>query len=243
MDQERFDRMSRALASSTSRRAGLRALVGLASVVAAASMVDGTSAARLVCRRLDASCSRGSQCCTGQCGSAAPHARRGRNRCSCAGGLTNCGGNCVNTAIDLDNCGACRNHCESETAVCFSGECCIPNCEGRCAGDDGCGGVCPDLCADGTACCANLGICTRLDCVGTQFRRCVKLAGGCVLEHNPGDPVAENRLFIQDSCVTDADCLDNILWANSTPFIGCAQQFYEEGSDLTQYFTGLCFSY
>ena len=92
----------------------------------------------------------------------------------CSTGLTNCGGVCVDTTQDEQNCGACGATCASGEG-CQSGVCvavCIPDCNGKNCGDDGCGGVCgtcdgsSPVCHEGVcgpACLANAE-CTNLQC-------------------------------------------------------------------------------
>jgi hypothetical protein len=80
----------------------------------------------------------------------------------------------VNLDSDSGNCGACGNecafgncvggHCCEKNDDCPDGywcdrtvwECkkieCIPNCTGKCCGDDGCDGTCPDTCPSGYTC-------------------------------------------------------------------------------------------
>jgi hypothetical protein len=77
---------------------------------------------------------------------------------SCDGGLTFCGGECVDTQNDMENCGACGNACSPLTyTACFCGRCFF-DCP------KGFGPCCPDLCAplytDPTAA-AHAGTCAR----------------------------------------------------------------------------------
>jgi len=89
-------------------------------------------------------------------------------------GIIMCGTECVDPKSDENHCGGCFNACGDnqecmdgqcvdvcmchEDADCMPGKCCIeckciPNgCEGKCCGDDACGGTCPDECADGEIC-------------------------------------------------------------------------------------------
>jgi hypothetical protein len=52
-------------------------------------------------------------------------------------------------------------------AVCFNdnalgASCCVPNCDGRACGDDGCGGACPPGCSSGRKC-VESGVCMEMD--------------------------------------------------------------------------------
>jgi hypothetical protein len=243
MDQQRFDTMTRALATRVDRRQGLRVLLGVVGLVGAGAAVADAGAARQVCRRLDASCSRGAQCCTGICGLGPGVARRRRNRCVCAEGLIACNGACLDGAIDPDNCGSCGNTCDGSNEVCFSGACCTPNCDDKCAGDDGCGGVCNQPCASDSVCCETLGVCNPLDCSKVTTMYCFALAGGCVFEwtddYFPGLP-------IYDTCSADADCLDNDRWEgpqSARPNIGCIVEATYEGASRTYIYGGQCMTY
>ena len=78
---------------------------------------------------------------------------------------------CVGTETGADPSGenplACSGGCDpecSEDQVCLDGECCIPSCEDKACGDDGCGGSCGD-CGPGQACegsaCIDLPVCQQ----------------------------------------------------------------------------------
>jgi hypothetical protein len=104
-------------------------------------------------------CREGEHCQNGACSI---------EHCSTDFGLTNCGTACVDTTVDRNHCGACFNACGDnqecidsqcvdvcvchEDADCMPGYCCMScmcfpkGCEGKCCGDDGCGGTCPDEC-------------------------------------------------------------------------------------------------
>ncbi|RME28391.1 MAG: hypothetical protein D6806_02975, partial [Deltaproteobacteria bacterium] len=95
-----------------------------------------------------------------------------------------------------------------------SAEECIPECAGRCCGDDGCGGTCPDICsATGQACdqntCECTGVCVPLTCTelgkecGDWPDGCggVVKCGGCA-----GDQVCGSDGICRDTeCVPDCD--------------------------------------
>ncbi|MBI4705590.1 MAG: SUMF1/EgtB/PvdO family nonheme iron enzyme [Deltaproteobacteria bacterium] len=112
---------------------------------------------------------------------------------SCPAPLADCGGMCVQLALDRKNCGACGAAC-AQGEVCSAGECgleCVGNttkCSGKCVDVQldaaNCGG-CDTACAPGEVCSA--GKCA-LDCVGGTVKcsdKCVDTAldaancGGC----------------------------------------------------------------
>jgi hypothetical protein len=125
MDRVRFDSIARSLARRLDRRATLSAALGLA---VGGSLVDARAAS--TCRPGHHTCTRGNQCCSGDCPVGRNVPIHLRNRCSCAGGENLCGNRCVDLATDPRNCGACGVHC-SEGTTCQAGVCIGPNaCEG-----------------------------------------------------------------------------------------------------------------
>ena len=138
MDGLRFDDMARRLGGMLDRRRVVASLLG---VVGAAATAGGAEA-RVRCRGYDASCTRSAQCCTAYCETSRQEARRRRNRCVCPGDLAWCAGACVALTTSA-NCGTCGEICTGQE-ICLSGACvCQPDCDGKCGGDDGCGGECP----------------------------------------------------------------------------------------------------
>jgi hypothetical protein len=123
--------------------------------------------------------------------------------------------------------------CADPEAVCFGGECCIPDCEGMICGDDGCGGSCGGcegtcldnlVCMDGPGCvsigepgCEGCGceacVC-EMDpyCCETAWdsicvSECVDGCGGCLTLDNCGD----NACVLEDketcaTCPEDCAC-------------------------------------
>lgn len=72
MESNRFDRLTRSLAASTSRRAGIRALLGIAAVGAVAADTEANRGAgqrheKLACRNDQSECTANEQCCSGIC--------------------------------------------------------------------------------------------------------------------------------------------------------------------------------
>lgn len=65
-------------------------------------------------------------------------------------------------------CGAgTEKQCCPEGAVCFQGGCCLPDCDGRECGSDGCGGMCGE-CPQGKTCNAQTGKCLLCTCNGRE---------------------------------------------------------------------------
>lgn len=96
---------------------------------------------------------------------------------TCGAGQLACGGSCVNTEKDVNNCGACGKTCGSDEA-CEAGKCAL-HCP---AGTSVCGTRCVVLDTDGTNCgacgktCAAGSLCSvRLPPNRSQFRNPVTL--------------------------------------------------------------------
>jgi hypothetical protein len=104
---------------------------------------------------------------------------------SCGGGTT-CGGACVDTSTDPNNCGACGNVCGAGT-TCAGGQC-------TCASGTQCGGTCVDTSTDGNNC----GACGNVCASGTS---CVN--GTCQGSCNPHFDCGG---FFVDSCNDTNNC-------------------------------------
>lgn len=188
MDGERFDRFTRALATSTTRRgiikilvAGLTATIGRAPVAAA-------------CINYGRTCSSAPDCCSGNCVG---------GKCACAVNKTRCGTRCVDLRYDEGNCGACgvvcadglscRSGictCSNYGATCTTGDtCCSKNCvNGRCdcpTGRKRCGTRCVNTGTDEANCgacgnvCPSFQICKGGACVDCPAGQ-IGIDGQCV---------------------------------------------------------------
>jgi hypothetical protein len=113
-----------------------------------APLCNGCACENCVCE-LDSYCCETAwdSLCVGQCIS----------DCGGCPSLENCGDDqCV--ADDFENCATCPADCAcGEGSQCFQGECCVPSCDEKTCGDDGCGGTCGDcgagqFCNDAFAC-------------------------------------------------------------------------------------------
>ncbi|MBT9559519.1 MAG: PQQ-binding-like beta-propeller repeat protein [Myxococcales bacterium] len=128
----------------------------------------------------------GSDGCGGQCapGCGAGEACSGGAQCvalaSCGNGLCdpNLGENCLTCLVDC-NC--------PDQAVCDDGACCVPACDGKDCGSDGCGGECGPGCVDGEVC-SGVGVCTPLTacgdgiCAAVLDENCVTCSKDCGCE-------------------------------------------------------------
>ena len=90
---------------------------------------------------------------------------------ACTAGLTNCGGLCLDTTMDVDHCGGCATVCAAGQ-VCTGGACSLfcptgqTNCNGSCFNlltDNSHCGMCGTTCAGGTSCAAGTCACPTLN--------------------------------------------------------------------------------
>ena len=77
---------------------------------------------------------------------------------TCPMGKTECGGACVDTKTDNDNCGMCANACVAMTEACTDGICCT-------MGQKNCGGMCTDVAYDAKNC----GMCGKVCPMNTPY--------------------------------------------------------------------------
>jgi len=178
MDSNRFDDITKALATGTSRRKMVKGLLAGAAGIVGLRRVATLEAAP-TCRALGESCRTDASCCSGQHLFCQQIGATGAQRCECETGFINCGGVCV--AGPGPCCvegqvacgGACFNECPSgevfNTATCTcecasgttrcNGEC-VTNCTGgqvlqadcTCAcptGSEVCQGNCVASCSGG----------------------------------------------------------------------------------------------
>ena len=125
MDEVTFDKLTRDLATATSRRRLLRGLVG--GVLGGLSGAVGRAGAAS-CREAGRLCNQGADCCAGFCDTSNPDPKR-RNRCTCPAGTFECRGGCKTAADyrdDVENCGGCGRRCPAPVngvSVCVDGSC------------------------------------------------------------------------------------------------------------------------
>ena len=136
MDRNLFDELARTLAARSSRRRGLRALVGVAlgGLIGPPGLIRPVAEAATVCRGLGRECRRDSQCCWGRCR---------RSRCRCPAGSRRVDDRCAPVCND-----ACAASASCRCALAFDGRrtfCSAPvtDCDGvpdECASHADCGG-------------------------------------------------------------------------------------------------------
>ena len=191
MEPSQFDELTKALATSTSRRQALKTFI--ASTFGGILALSGLGKA--FAKGCDPACSGGLTCCGGECvdtktdpnncGVCGTVCRSGLcvNGLCCPPGAVKCGNSCcsftccggttcVNTQSDKKNCGSCGHACRSDQ-VCQNGTCVCPS------GTTDCNGMCVNTKTDPNNC----GACNN-SCNGTTPGQCVN--GSCVcfgLEH------------------------------------------------------------
>lgn len=198
MESSRFDDITRALTTGTSRR---HTILGLGSGLLAGLLAHlGLEEATAACVKPGKKGCKGprnKKCCPGaRCTGGS---KRKAGRCVCKRGLTKCGSTCVNTQINAQHCGACNNPC-GEGETCDQGGCV---CSG---GLTLCGTTCVDTQTDKQHC----GACDE-PCGGTstcQQGTCVSPLG-CPAGGNVCDDAAfaacpgTDNPFCQ--CITDVE--------------------------------------
>jgi CXCXC repeat len=162
MDHQRFDEITKTLASGTSRRKMIKGLAIGALGTAFGLRRAATTGAAPSCRALGESCRDDSSCCPNQHLFCDIVGATGAHRCECTTGFVACGGVCVSIScpsggqFDPATCGCV---CPSGTELC--GDACLGACpDGQvrnsttCAcecpsGQEFCGGSCLTLCTNG----------------------------------------------------------------------------------------------
>jgi hypothetical protein len=130
MDPSKFDDLTKAMATSTSRRKALKTIAAttLGGILGLGGI--GTAFAKPTCKPNGHGCGNSKQCCSGFCDPTT-------TTCGCPTGQTNCSGTCIDLSSDNHNCGSCGNVCPAGQ-MCSSGQCVCPPgttklCNGTCA--------------------------------------------------------------------------------------------------------------
>jgi hypothetical protein len=188
MDGQRFDRLTRMIAS---RRGVVR---GLAAVVIGGSALGVADAdARIsTCRRGRQTCQRDNQCCSGQCRRGIEVQLKDRNRCACEDGWHFCGHACIDPLNDEHNCGVCGARCPAGSTCC-GGECVdLRDNERHC-------GACGNDCASNIECVA--GVCDD-PCTGTTGKVYIDNDGNIYTGFVDSD-------YWDVPCTTNSTCTDH----------------------------------
>jgi hypothetical protein len=162
MDSSRFDKLTKALATSTSRRQALKTIAAttLGSILGLGGI--GTAFGASKCHRNGTGCDTNSQCCSGYCANGekctCPPAPACNSICPCPSGQTCVNGSCCsNDQVCGSTCG-----CPSGQ-VCQNGQCVTPCTAsgGTCSGNSDC---CSVTCCNGV-CCPSGQACVQGQCV------------------------------------------------------------------------------
>ena len=124
MDSSRFDDLTKALATSTSRRQALKAFgASVVGGILGLSGIDTALAHKPFCRGNGSKCNRGSDCCSGYCANnvcTCPPAPACNSACPCPSDSTCLNGTCCPTSQ------ACNGACCPSGTVCVNGTCAHP---------------------------------------------------------------------------------------------------------------------
>ena len=183
MEPSRFDELTKALATATSRRHALKAL---AATVGGVLGFGSIGIAFANCKPNGIGCNIGYQCCSGAC----------------------CHGTCTDLSSNPNNCGSCGHTCGTGQ-LCQNGQCvnpCAAN-GGTCNGNsDCCSGHCENnqcVCPSGCIVLAN-GTCAQT-CTGVPDScTCNGTCGGD--SSSPTGGLCGSTLTINATCTSDRDC-------------------------------------
>jgi len=233
MEDQRFDELTKRVASSVSRRTALKA--ALIAGVGGFLGLGGTEVASADAGKcLGDKCELNKQCCTGVCD---PNTQT----CACPGGQTNCSGNCLNLQTDSANCGACGNACpngqacvggvcECATTLCVTvtgSICCLAGqdcCKGQCVSlntTQNCG-ACGTVCGSGQACINGTCQCAPGNNLCSVTNACIPANSCCTSADcavsgqtcsGPGGtcacPASQKPCSASNSCIPNASCCTN----------------------------------
>lgn len=116
--------------------------------------------------------------------------------------------------------------------VCSGCSECKPDCNGKCCGDDGCGGKCKDTCADSDLLC-NPFTCTCAKCIEgcTSNADCENEDAYCIPDECICVPKNMYCRHYGTECKTDADCIQGERCANRFPDCVCQKECGEPDGD------------
>jgi hypothetical protein len=230
VDGHRFDDLIKHLATPTSRRSVLR---GLFTAAAASIGLGAQARAAEVKRQPGQICRKPGDCAAGL---ACTQISTGRSVCTCTGGLTACGGVCVDTTSDENHCGACATMCDPGLTPSLAQVCTVDGC---CKPFLACGIHCcfnGDACDESeSACCFHEQICgvtgAETCCPGTQYcvqGQCQTSGRGCATTGNclAGEVCAAGGVC----CTPDRMCGDNCCEFGKS---GCAGDIGDVCANLT----------
>jgi hypothetical protein len=191
MDHERFDDLTRALATSTSRRQFLKTLAGGAAGGLLALLGIGEAAADDTCKPNGKKCRKNAQCCSNNCVSGTCAA--------CPSGQRLCNGSCIpqNDCCTNADCasdqicqnGTCVTPCTANGGICGGdGDCCSGNCSNGFCCDPGQVGLSNGSCATPCSSTADCSCSARSSCQQdtSGVRYCLNA------DAPPTDPCATN---------------------------------------------------
>jgi len=203
MDSSSFDRLSVAL----SRRGVVRTIAAaLAGGLALAANEASATSSQRICRTLQISCTRNTQCCSGYCERRTSVPRRQRFRCGCGIDQALCDGVCTQLGTE-ENCSTCGDACTGYD-TCISGACTDACTILTCAVDEECyQGACRKMCVSGTCatdeiCVTGVELCLTSPCLADPnkdlFGLCLTFDDGSIVDNVIGGEGS--------ACTSYADC-------------------------------------
>ena len=147
---DRFDALTRALATSGSRRQALGLLAGSLGLLAVSAGEAEAHDLREKCKEIRSKKKRRKCIKEARRHKAEHEAETPR----CDEGLTTCAGACHDVKTSKEHCGACNNACQG-LEVCQSGDCCRPSfvlCTDVCAAGSDCSICCSGFCFSDNTC-------------------------------------------------------------------------------------------
>ena len=207
MDSSKFDDLTKALATSTSRRQALKALgASVVGGILGLSGIDTALAKKPLCRGNGSKCSLGQQCCSGYCANnvcTCPPAPACNRACPCPSDSTCQNGTCVATTTTSTT----TTSTTTTTPMCLpGGSTCLSNSQ-----------CCSDLCCTGIAgvatCCPTGTVCLNNGTCATLCTSDADCSSGCSCAPDIDGVNFCTSGGVGTTCIQDIDCPTGLFCA------------------------------